>query len=345
MSAYSFTFAGATVQCGRRWTKPARVGPGMGALPMLRRSGNIDVESSVALLAMCVFDPDGSLTRMCPTLIVALAAGVGASVFDPLLARAGMHRTHAPRHRGATTPCTSVFHSSMTEPSFTVGSRANHMCKPCFRFTLCAEQAAWPLVRQMESRVGEPLSSALRALAVPGCRATIVAAAAGDHDLCYSLVLKTLPADAWRALPCAETLHRILRSKLKDDILSAIPTLVDIGWVPLKSTRATFGGPDVYFCQNTLVLGSVIATCRLTLTIHTAGCVGTGPVDKMSWAELAHAAKCGTIYGVLDGASPPFRLLVASAAHFANVTLHGPSDHTAIPLALMELVNGPTRTY
>lgn len=341
MSAYSFSFAGATSACGPRWEKATSIGAGTATLPLIRRSGNVDVEASLALIARCAFDADGALTRMCPTLIVAITSGVGCAVLDVLLARAGKRRKQPTRRKGVKLPCTSVFHSATTDSASTTASRANNMCKACFHYTLCAERAAWPRTRDLANRVTEPAASAFCALATPGCRAKIVSAAAGPHDLCYALVMHKMPsADAWRALPCANTINRIRRSRAKDDICNVLTEVVEIGWAPLVSARPLFSGPDLYQCQNVLLLGSMVAVCRTTVVVHTAAVTGTGPVDQMTWAELQRAVAGGVVHGCNDNAAPPFQMLVAAAACFVNVTLCGPGNDYTVPPALIKTVCG-----
>jgi hypothetical protein len=215
------------------------------------------------------------------------------------------------------------------------------MCKACFHYTLCAERAAWPLVRELAHRVTEPAASAFCALAAPGCRAKIVSAAAGPHDLCYALVVNNKPsADAWRALPCANTINRIHRSRAKDDICNILAKVVEVGWAPLVSARPRFSGPDLYQCQNVLLLGSMVAVCRTTVVVHTETTTGKGPVDQMTWAELQRAVAGGVVYGHNDTAAPPFQMLVAAAACFANITLCGPTNQCVVPPALIETVGG-----
>ena len=347
MSAYSFSFAGVTSACGRRWEKATALGPGPAALPLLRRAGKVDADGSIALLARCTFDADGALTRMCPTLIVAIADGVGCATLDVLLARAGKRRKHPARRKGVKLPCTSVFHSATTDSPSTRASRANRMCKKCYAHTLCAERAGWPLTKQLAGRVAEPAGSAFLALSAPGCRAKLVNEAAGPHDLSCALVMESAPgADAWRALPCAETLCQIWRSRARDAICNVLPKVIEAGWAPLVTARSLFSGPHLYQCQDVLLLGSMVTACRATVVVNTATPTGNGPADQMTWAELERAVASGAIYGNTTNAAPPFQMMVAAAGcgtHLKHLTLSGPGNNYTVPAALIEIVDGRVR--
>jgi hypothetical protein len=140
------------------------------------------------------------------------------------------------------------------------------------------------------------------------------------------------------------TIHQIQRSLAKESIKDILPRVVDAGWAPFVYRRSLFSGPDLYHCQDVLLLGSMVAACRATIVVHTentdAENTGVGPVDQMTWAELHRAVATGTVYGDLNNAAPPFQMLVAAAACFENITLHGPANLCTVPPALIKIVKG-----
>lgn len=344
MSAYSFSFAGAKSVCGKQWARATVVGRGEGVLPLLRRSGNVDAAGAVALMAHSRFDADGRLERMDPALIVALTRGVGETVTDELLARAGATRKRAKPQKTGGAQCSSAYHRHNTDPQTTPASRAHKMCSTCYRHERIATSAAWPLVARLDGRVSNKARDAFAALHAPGCRGRIVAAAAGGHDLAFAWALKgNLTANAWQALPCTQTLVTIERSRAKEHILEALPEVIATGWAqcePFARARKLFRGPDLYHDKKTLLLGTAVATCRRTVTIHTAGTTGAGPVDKATWAELERAAEQGAVHGTLKGAAAPFLALVAAADYFPNITVVGPTQPLELPALLVSLVTG-----
>lgn len=160
-------------------------------------------------------------------------------------------------------------------------------------------------MQTLSDRVTEPAASAFKALMTEGCRAQIVSAAAGPHDLSYAMVLNGKPgADAWRALPCTPTLARIERSTEKDQIKRVLPAVIDIGWAQFAHCRTVFTGPDLYQVDGVLLLGTMVDACKAQVQVNTNVAVP----NTMTWTELGRAVKSGAVEGRLDDAAPPFRL-------------------------------------
>lgn len=252
--------------CGPLLADPVHVGGAEGQPVEVMAGSAVAVESTMWLLANIVVE-EGELIRMSPVLLHRLAQAAASAVGTvpsalyvgtavPLSSKswfAPANRAHGKWARG----CTSPFHAPTSVAD--KDPRVRRRCVRCAETEINIHRAMWPVMAVIARSVVPWFYTQVVNGFAGDVRRRLVAALtpAPGHLLQLTGTAASNRALALVAGPSATVMLRIRRSKLRDIVCSALPTLVSKGWVRVEAMKATTSlrlMPDILRHHNTLYM-------------------------------------------------------------------------------------------